>query len=53
MGSDVKEFLQTAEARTQEDLIAAISRALERASARDARNWFASCGYSIIQTALA
>lgn len=48
MWSKVKESLRAAEARTQEDLMIAISRALKRVTARDAMNWFASCGYSFI-----
>lgn len=48
MGSKVKQFLRSAEARTGEDLLAAIAAALASVTARDAINWFASCGYSFI-----
>lgn len=48
MWSKVKESLRAAEARTQEALIEAIGRAMERVTAQDSMNWFASCGYSII-----
>ncbi|MDD4736216.1 MAG: transposase [Kiritimatiellae bacterium] len=52
MWSKVKESLRAAEARTQEELIEAISHALECVIAQDAMNWFASCGYSFIKSAL-
>lgn len=48
MWSKVKQALRSFEARTHEELLAAIARALSLVSASDARNWFASCGYSII-----
>ena len=48
MWSKVKQHLRSAEARTEEELLAAISSALENISAQDAINWFASCGYSFI-----
>jgi transposase len=48
MWSKLKGSLRSAEARTSEQLQAAIAAALARVSARDAINWFASCGYSII-----
>ncbi len=48
MWSKVKQALRSFEARTHEELLAAIAKALSRVSASDARNWFASCGYSII-----
>ncbi len=48
MWSKVKAFLRAAEARTQPDLIAAISRALRSVTPQDAINWFAACGYSFI-----
>lgn len=48
MWSKVKQFLRSAEARTGEDLLAAIAAALASVTARDAINWFASCGYSFI-----
>ena len=48
MWSKVKESLRASEPRTQEALIKAIGHALECVTARDAMNWFASCGYSFI-----
>jgi transposase len=48
MWSKVKEALRSSEARTQSALIAAIGSALNRVTAQDAINWFASCGYSFI-----
>lgn len=48
MWSKVKTFLRGAEARTRETLLAAIAAALQTITARDALNWFASCGYNII-----
>lgn len=48
MWSKVKEFLRSAKARTEEALWAAIAAALKAITPRDARNWFASCGYGII-----
>jgi transposase len=48
MWSKVKALLRSAEARTPEELVAAIGRALARITPNDARGWFASCGYSFI-----
>jgi transposase len=48
MWSKVKDSLRTAEARTQPSLLAAIAASLEVVTSRDARNWFAHCGYSFI-----
>lgn len=48
MWSKVKASLRAAEARTHDDLLAAIGRALNRVTAQDAINWFAACGYSFI-----
>jgi transposase len=48
MWSKVKNHLRSAEARTQEALIAAIGLALQSVTPQDAVNWFASCGYSFI-----
>ncbi len=48
MWSKVKQFLRSAEARTTEELQAAIAAALATVTAQDALNWFASCGYSFI-----
>ena len=48
MWSKVKQFLRGVEARDWEKLQAAIAAALATVTARDALNWFASCGYSSI-----
>ncbi len=48
MWSKPRAFLRAKEARTREDLDAAIGEALEKVTANDARGWFASCGYSFI-----
>jgi transposase len=48
MWSKVKQFLRSAEARTEEELQIAIAAALARVTAQDTMNWFASCGYSFI-----
>lgn len=48
MWSKVKAALRSLEARTHEELLAAIAKALSLVSASDARNWFSACGYSII-----
>lgn len=48
MWSKVKNFLRTAEARTESALIEAIAAALATITAQDAINWFACCGYSFI-----
>jgi len=48
MWSKVKQVLRSLEPRTHEELLDAIATALSRVTASDARNWFASCGYSII-----
>ncbi len=46
--SKVKALLRSAEARTPEDLDQAIGSALTKVTPKDARGWFASCGYSVI-----
>ena len=46
--SKVKQSLRSAEARTRENLVEAIAAALQTVTPKDARGWFASCGYSII-----
>ena len=46
MWSKVKSHLRSAEARTPEELIAAIRAALAQVTPQDALGWFASCGYS-------
>lgn len=48
MWSKIKAFLRGAEARTPSELIAAIGSALATITPQNARNWFASCGYSFI-----
>ena len=48
MWSKVKNWLRSAEARTQEHLVEAIGEALKQITRQDAVNWFASCGYSFI-----
>ena len=48
MWSKVKSLVRSAEARTHEDLIAAIASALERITPQDAINYFASFGYSFV-----
>lgn len=48
MWSKVKQALRSFEARSHEELLAAIASALSNITPSDARNWFASCGYSII-----
>jgi transposase len=48
MWSKLKAYLRKAEARTKEALEEAIAAGLQRVTAQDARNWFASCGYSFI-----
>ena len=48
MWSKVKAYLRKAKARTAESLYDAIGRAMEQVTQQDVRNWFASCGYSLI-----
>ncbi len=48
MWSKLKAYLRKAKARDPESLYKAIARALERITHQDVRNWFASCGYSLI-----
>ena len=48
MWSKIKALLRAREARTPEQLDEAIGAALARVTPKDARGWFASCGYSII-----
>ena len=48
MWSKLKEFLRSAEARSQASLTQAIASALETITAQDGINWFASCGYRFI-----
>lgn len=46
MWSKVKTLLRSAEARTPQELVHAIGRALIQVTAKDALGWFVSCGYS-------
>ena len=48
MWSKVKARLRSAEARTREELLEAIAKALQAVTAKDAMGWFASCGYSFL-----
>ena len=48
MWSKLKEFLGSAQARSQPSLMQAIASALETITAQDVINWFASRGYSFI-----
>ena len=45
--SKVKARLRKAAARTRGTLVGAIGRALDAVTARDARGWFAHCGYPL------
>ncbi len=47
MGGKVKQFLRSAEARTEAELQQAIAAALAGVTAQNTINWFALCGYSI------
>ena len=47
MWSKIKRLLRSAEARDPEALEEAIGSALAKVTPKDARGWFASCGYSI------
>ena len=46
MWSKVKSLLRSAEARTPEELDAAIGAALAQVTPKDALGWFVSCGYT-------
>lgn len=48
MWSKIKALLRKAAAREHDALIRAIGRALDQVSPQEARNFFASCGYSFI-----
>lgn len=48
MWSKVKSILRKIEARTPEELIQAIGKALTKVSHSDAIGWFGHCGYNII-----
>src|SRR5258707_9446927 len=45
MWSKVKGHLRSTEARTPEELVAAVGDALTQVTPKDALGWFASCGY--------
>jgi transposase len=45
--SKVKGLLKKAGAHTRKALVEAIGRALDAVGARDARGWFAHCGYAV------
>ena len=45
MWSKVKQILRGIKARTQEELFAAVAKALSMVTADDAQGWFESCGY--------
>jgi len=42
-------LLRSAEARSEEELVEAISTAFTQITAQDAAHWFNSCGYSFIK----
>lgn len=48
MWSKVKSLLRKAQARTHDDLLAAIAAALRAVTAQDALGWFVACGYNFI-----
>ena len=48
MWSKIKNLLRSAEARSEEELVEAISAAFTQITAKDAAHWFNSCGYSFI-----
>ena len=48
MWSKLKAYLRKVEARTREELDQAIGEGLKKVTGQDARNWYASCGYSFI-----
>ena len=45
MWSKIKAFLRSVKARTYEALLQAVTAALQRITASDAKGWFESCGY--------
>ena len=47
MWSKIKAYLRRHKARTTEELINAIGKALAKVSHKDIQRWFASCGYSL------
>ncbi len=48
MWSKIKSLLRSIEARTLDDLIAAIGLALSKITQKDVLGWFISCGYSFL-----
>jgi transposase len=48
MWSKVKNYLRSAEARTEVTFLGAIALALQTITRQDAISWFACCGYSIM-----
>lgn len=49
MWSKVKAILRKLKARTEQELILAIAKALERVTPQDVKGWFKSCGYANIK----
>ncbi len=47
--SKLKALLRRAQTRTKEALVEALGRALDAITLKDARGWFAHCGYAIAQ----
>ena len=45
MWSKIKQILRGMKARTQDELFAAVAKALDMITADDAQGWFKSCGY--------
>ena len=45
--SKIKALLRKAAARTREALVEAMGRALDAVTAKEARGWFAHCGYAV------
>ena len=48
MWSKIKAYLRKLKARDPESLFKAVGCAMEQVTQHDVRNWFASCGYSLI-----
>ncbi len=48
--SKLKALLRRAQTRTKEALVEALGRALDAITLKDARGWFAHCGYAIAQS---
>jgi transposase len=48
MWSKVKAYLRKVKARDPQALFEAIGKALAQVSPKDIKNWFASCGYSLV-----